>query len=76
MSKLALTAITALVVLLVGAGVVFAQGNTSLGGRGMMNTTTSPGTPGTQTTPGNGTDGPGRMGTTKGSGYGTRGHGE
>lgn len=64
MSKLALTGIVALVILLLGAGVVFAQGGPSGydgGMRGMMNTTD-------QTTPGNGTYGPGMMGNTDGSG--------
>jgi hypothetical protein len=58
MSKLALTVIAALVILLLGAGVVLAQGTTAFNGggmRGMMNTTD-------QTTPGDGTQGPGMMG--------------
>lgn len=74
MSKLALTGAVALVILLVGAGVVFAQGGPSgYGGgiRGMMNTTASPGT---QTTPGNGTYGPGMMGNTNGDGTGMMGN--
>lgn len=77
MSKLALTGLAALVILLLGAGVVFAQGNTSFYGggmRGMMNTTASPGTQGTQTTPGNGTYGPGMMGNTNGNGNGMMGN--
>lgn len=62
MSKLALAGLAALVILLVGAGTVLAQGNTSSYGggmRGMMNSITSTGT---QTTPGNGNYGPGMMG--------------
>jgi len=79
MSKLALTGIVALVILLLGAGVVFAQGGPSgygSGMRGMMNTTASPGTQGTQTTPGNGTYGPGMMGNTNGSGMMSSGNWE
>ncbi|MHB1325943.1 MAG: hypothetical protein ACYDGS_09505 [Thermoleophilia bacterium] len=71
MSKLALTGLAGLVILLLGAGVVFAQGGPSIYGggmRGMMNTTASPGTQGTQTTPGNGTYGPGMMGNSNGNG--------
>lgn len=71
MSKLALTGIAALVILLLGAGAVFAQGGPS--GYGMMNTT---GTQGTQATPGEGTYGPGMMGDGNGNtnGYGMMGN--
>lgn len=75
MSKLALTGLVALVILLLGAGVVFAQGNTSFhGGRagGMMNSTSFSGT---ETAPGNGTYGPGMMGNTDGNGYGMMNNG-
>ncbi|MHB8793421.1 MAG: hypothetical protein ACYC6O_08815 [Thermoleophilia bacterium] len=64
MSKLTIIGITVLVILLVGASMALAQGNTSFNGggmRGMMNTND-------QTAPGNGTYGPGMMGSNGGNG--------
>ena len=76
MSKLALTGLVALVILLVGAGAVFAQsGPMGFGGGTRGNMMNSGVYTGTQTTPGNGNYGYGMMNGTNGTnGYGMMGN--
>ncbi|MHB0866807.1 MAG: hypothetical protein ACYC6B_00015 [Thermoleophilia bacterium] len=63
MSKLALTGLVALVILLVAAGAVFAQSGPMGYGNGTRGSMMNSGAyTGTQTTPGNGTNGYGMMG--------------
>ncbi|MHB1391229.1 MAG: hypothetical protein ACYCXF_08400 [Thermoleophilia bacterium] len=75
MSKLALTGLVALVILLVGAGAVFAQSNPMGYGNGTRGTMMNSGAyTGTQTTPGSGNYGYGMMYGTNGAGIGAMGN--